>query len=221
MGLIHKVSRLEHVVRVVVVDDHNLVRAGLVAILARWKNLSVVGDARTGEEALRLVSDLKPDLVILDIVMPGMTGYQLIRQLRERHRAVRLLALSMHDSPEHVGAAINLGAHGYVLKDAEVCELNLAIQAVMAGGLWLPATVSRALVDAYVEHAKECAGLSARQDMVLRMIVAGQRTKEIAYELGISVKTVETYRAQVMSRLGVEDVPSLVRYAIRKGIASL
>ena len=211
-------------VRIVLADDHHLVRAGILALLAAYPDLEIVGETGNGEEALRLVGELQPDMAILDIAMPGITGLQVLSQIRERSYQTWVIVLSMHATEEHVNSAMRLGANGYVLKNAAPRELYLAIQTVLTGGTWLPASISRQMVDAYLERAAipgKHGELTPRQEKVLKMIVEGYRTKEIAFDLEISIKTVETYRAQIMEKLGVQDIPGLVRYAIRNGISEL
>lgn len=211
-------------IRILLADDHHLVRAGIKALLQEIADFEVVGDSHDGEETVRLAGELKPDVVILDIAMPGLTGLQALEKIRAAWPACRVLILSMYDSEEHVISALRLGAAGYVLKNAAPQELELAIRAVLDGGTWLSAAVSRQVVDSYLTHVRTLDrpdGLTARQLEVLKMIAEGRRTKEIAHALAVSVKTVETFRAQIMNKLGIQDVAGLVRYAIRNGISEL
>lgn len=210
--------------RILLADDHNLVRAGIKALLETVDGFEVVAEVGDGAEACRLVGELQPDVAILDITMPGKTGLQTLEHISGVHRGVRVIMLSMHDTEEHVIAAMRLGAVGYVLKSAAPHELELAVRTVMSGTNWLSASISRQVVEAYllrVRTSDHRDGLTARQMEVLKLIADGQRTKEIAYAMGVSIKTIETYRAQIMNRLGIQDIAGLVRYAIRQGISEL
>lgn len=211
-------------IRIILADDHHLVRAGIKALLEDVADFVVVGDTPDGQEAARLAAELGPDLVILDIAMPGFGGLQALEAIRSARPDIRVIMLSMHDSEEHVISAMRQGASGYVLKNAAPQELEIAIRTVMDGGTWLSAAVSRQVVDAYVTRvglSERRDGLTARQMEVLKMIAEGYRTKEIAFALDVSIKTVETFRAQIMQKLGIQDIAGLVRYAIRHGISEL
>ena len=208
-------------IRIVVIDDHHLVRAGILSLLSDHDDIEVVGDTGISDEAVRLVTDTQPDVILLDIAMPGQTGYQLIPAIAEAAPQAKIIILSMHDTQEHVNSALRLGAHGYLVKTAAPEELNFTIRRVLQGELALPASVSREMLELYLEQVRKTHELTARQSTVLKMTVDGMRTKEIAFALDISVKTVETYRSQIMAKLGLQDIPSLVRYAIRNGITEL
>ena len=211
-------------IRILLADDHNLVRAGIKALLEAVADFQIVADVSDGDQALQATRDLLPDVALLDIAMPGQTGLQALEKIRLVHPGVRAIMLSMHNTEEHVIAAMRLGAVGYVLKNAAPQELELAIRTVMSGSNWLSASISRQVVDAYLARVRTTDhrdGLTARQMEVLKLIAEGQRTKEIAYTLGVSIKTVETYRTQIMNKLGIQDIAGLVRYAIRQGISEL
>lgn len=211
-------------IRILLADDHHLVRAGIKALLQEVSDFEVVGDSHDGDAITRLAAELNPDVVIMDIAMPGCNGLAALERIRAVQVGIRVIMLSMHDSEEHVISALRLGASGYVLKNAAPQELELAVRAVMDGGTWLSAAVSRQVVDAYLTQVRPTErpdGLTARQLEVLKMIADGRRTKEIAFALAVSVKTVETFRAQIMSKLGIQDIAGLVRYAIRNGISEL
>lgn len=211
-------------IRLLLADDHHVVRAGLSLLLQDIADFEVVGQAADGIEAARMVAELKPDVAILDIAMPGASGLEALKNIRSVQPDCRVILLSMHDDEEHVASAMRLGAAGYVLKKSTPQELELAIRAVMDGGTWLSAAVSRQMVDAYLTHVRPAArpdGLTARQLEVLKLIAEGKRTKEIAFALDVSVKTIETFRAQIMSKLAIQEVAGLVRYAIRNGISEL
>jgi DNA-binding NarL/FixJ family response regulator len=210
-----------HAIRVVLADDHALVRAGMRSLLNGMSQVQVVGEAASGEEALELAASERPDVVLMDIAMKGITGLEAAARMRERHAAVRVVILSMHAGEEYVLQALRAGAVGYLLKDAATGELELALRSVMRGESWFSPAVSRQVVEGYVQRVGgEAAAevLTARQREVLRLVAGGKSTKEIAYDLTLSVKTVETHRAQIMERLGIRDVAGLVRYALRTGL---
>jgi DNA-binding NarL/FixJ family response regulator len=210
-------------IRVVLADDHALVRAGMRSLLGTMAQVEVVGEAASGEEALVLAERERPDVVLMDIAMKGITGLEAAARMRELHPGVRVIILSMHADEEYVLQALRAGAIGYLLKDAATGELELALRSVMRGESWFSPAVSRQVVEGYVqrvggEPAAEV--LTARQREVLTLVAGGKSTKEIAYELNLSVKTVETHRAQIMERLGIRDVAGLVRYALKTGLVS-
>ena len=206
-------------IRVLLADDHALVRAGIRSLLNAMAEVEVVAEASSGEEALELAQTSRPDVVLMDIAMKGITGLEAAARMRERVPEVRVVILSMHSGEEYVLQALRAGAAGYLLKDAATGELELALRSVMRGESWLSPAVSRQVVEGYVrsgESAPEV--LTARQREVLRLVAGGKSTKEIAFLLNLSVKTVETHRAQIMERLGIRDVAGLVRYALRTGL---
>lgn len=209
-------------IRVVLADDHALVRAGIRSLLGAMANVEVVGEASSGEEALALAERERPDVVLMDIAMKGITGLEAAARMREQHPAVRVVILSMHSGEEYVLQALRAGAVGYLLKDAATGELELALRTVIRGESWLSPAVSRQVVEGYVQRVGGDTGaadvLTARQREVLRHVASGKSTKEIAFVLNLSVKTVETHRAQIMERLGIRDVAGLVRYALRTGL---
>ncbi|MDF3009774.1 MAG: DNA-binding response regulator [Burkholderiales bacterium] len=208
-------------IRVLLADDHALVRAGIRSLLNGMDEVEVVAEASSGEEAIELAASSRPDVVLMDIAMKGITGLEAAARMRIRHPEARVVILSMHSGEEYVLQALRAGAAGYLLKDAATGELELALRSVMRGESWLSPAVSRQVVEGYVqrpggEQAPEL--LTARQREVLRLVASGKSTKEIAFLLNLSVKTVETHRAQIMDRLGIRDVAGLVRYALRTGL---
>jgi DNA-binding NarL/FixJ family response regulator len=208
-------------IRVLLADDHSLVRAGIRSLLGAMAEVEVIAEAASGEEALELAASAKPDVVLMDIAMKGITGLEAAARLRERHPAIRVVILSMHSGEEYVLQALRAGAAGYLLKDAATGELELALRSVMRGESWLSPAVSRQVVEGYVQRSGGEAApevLTARQREVLRLVAVGKSTKEIAFLLNLSVKTVETHRSQIMERLGIRDVAGLVRYALRTGL---
>ena len=208
-------------IRVLLADDHALVRAGIRSLLGAMAEVEVVGEAASGEEALELAQRQHPDVVLMDIAMRGITGLEAAAAMRERMPSVRVVILSMHSGEEYVLQALRAGAAGYLLKDAATGELELALRSVMRGESWLSPAVSRQVVEGYVQRVggePVADVLTARQREVLALVAGGKSTKEIAYDLHLSVKTVETHRAQIMERLGIRDVAGLVRYALRTGL---
>lgn len=208
-------------IRVLLADDHALVRAGIRSLLNGMDEVEVVAEASSGEEAIELAASSRPDVVLMDIAMKGITGLEAAARMRIRNPEARVVILSMHSGEEYVLQALRAGAAGYLLKDAATGELELALRSVMRGESWLSPAVSRQVVEGYVqrpggEQTPEL--LTARQREVLRLVASGKSTKEIAFLLNLSVKTVETHRAQIMDRLGIRDVASLVRYALRTGL---
>jgi len=211
-------------IRVVVADDHRLVRAGIVALLEDIPDVEVVGEASDGTQALTIVSELKPDVLFLDLAMPGMSGLEALARIRELLLPLKVIVLSMHDSAEHVHRALKDGAAGYLLKDVLPEELGHAIRAVIEGKAWLSSAISKTVIDGYLGRNGNddvVSPLTERQSQVLKMIADGLSTKQIGSELNLSVKTIETYRAQIMDKLDIHDIAGLVRYAIRQGVISL
>lgn len=215
-------------IRVILVDDHKLVRAGLRMLVDGMAGMTIVGEAGNGAEALALCATLMPDVVLLDIAMPVLNGLDALQQIQPQYPAVRVIILSMLASEEHVIRALCQGATGYLLKDSAPAELELAIRCVLNGETWLSPPISRQVVDGYLASVSRVSSsesgdepLSERQREVLRLLALGHSTKEIAFELDISSKTIETHRAQIMKKLGLQDIASLTRYAIRRGIIPL
>lgn len=207
--------------RVLLVDDHALVRAGLRSLLQELPDVEVVAEASDGAQALQIAEREQPDVVLMDIAMKGMNGLEAAAKLRERQPGVKVVILSMHTSEEYVLLALRAGAAAYLIKDSATAELGLALNGVMRGETYLSPAISRQVVDGYVQRVGTGAGadpLTQRQREVLKHIAEGRSTKEIAFELDLSVKTIETHRAQIMERLGIRDVAGLVRYAMRVGI---
>jgi DNA-binding NarL/FixJ family response regulator len=208
--------------RIVVADDHTLVRAGFAALLRRFPDFSVVGEAANGRDALRLIQEIDPDVALVDISMPELNGLETTARVTKERRRTRVIILSMHADEEYVRQAIVSGAAGYLLKNASEAELELAVRTVARGDNWLSPGVSKPVFEAYARSHEATRGpfevLTPRQREVLQLIAEGHSTKEIAQRLALSVKTVETHRAQVMNRLGIHGVQGLVMYALRMGL---
>ncbi|MGB7293150.1 MAG: response regulator transcription factor [Thermodesulfobacteriota bacterium] len=209
-------------IRILLADDHTLVRAGIRSLLSTVAGVEVIGEAGDGREALRLVKTLRPDVVLMDIAMPGLNGLEASARIAKGFRSVRVIILSMHQNEEYVLQVLRAGASGYVLKGADTAELEIAINAVARGETYLSPTVSKHIVGNYIRRIAGDVGsveiLTPRQREILQLIAEGYSTKSIARTLKISVKTVETHRMQLMDRLDIHDIPGLVRYAIRVGL---
>lgn len=213
------------IIRVVLVEDHDLVRAGIRALLETVPGIEVVAEAGEGDQALALIESYQPDVVLMDIGLPETNGLELTACARERFPQVQVIILSMHANEEYVAQALRVGATGYLLKNASTGELELAVKAVAQGESYLSPPVSRQLVEDYARRARGepdlLDRLTPRQREVLRLIAEGNTTQQIAQHLKISPKTVEAHRTQLMQRLEIYDVPGLVRYAIQVGLLSL
>jgi DNA-binding NarL/FixJ family response regulator len=209
---------------VLLADDHTLVRAGLRALLETLPDVSSVLEASDGREALEVIAAHRPDVVLMDIAMPRLNGLEAAAMVARDYPATRTIVLSMHGAEAHVLQALRAGAAGYLLKDAAAVELPLAIRAVQRGEIYISSAVSRVVVSGYLAGVTSEAApgpldsLSARQREILQLIAEGRTTKEIAFSLELSVKTVETHRRQLMERLQIFDVPGLVRFALRHGL---
>lgn len=209
--------------RIILADDHQLVRAGLRALLERMPEVEVVGEASDGLEALSLIAGHQPDLALMDITMAGLNGLETTTRIVQEYPATRVVILSMHVNEEYVIQAMRSGAVGYLLKDSATTELELAIRAVSNGETYLSPAVSKHLIE-YVQRLERqqttVDPLTARQREILRLIAEGSTTQQIAGVLNLSIKTVEAHRAQIMERLDIHDLAGLVRYAIRSGLVS-
>ena len=210
-------------IRILLADDHNLVRSGLKSLLMGMTGVEVVAEATNGREAIDLVGKTNPDVVLMDIGMRELNGIEAAAIISRDKPSVRIIILSMHDTHDFVSQALKAGAAGYVLKDAAPMELEFALQAVTRGETYLSPKVSSQVVQSYVRPPDAETGLEAlspRQREILKAIVSGRTTKQIAYDLGLSIKTIETHRAQIMDRLDIHDVVGLVRFSIRIGLIS-
>ncbi len=211
-------------IRVIVADDHTLVREGVRMILAKESDLEVVGEASDGQQALGLVENLKPDVVIMDISMPGMGGIEATQRLRERHPKVAVLALTMHEEETYVFRLLRAGASGYVLKRAAAQDLVQAVRAAARGESFLYPSVARKVLEDYLkrveagEGRERFDGLTEREKEILTLIAQGSSNQQIAQQLFVSIKTVQTHRAHILEKLNLHDRTELVRYAIRKGL---
>jgi DNA-binding NarL/FixJ family response regulator len=211
-------------IAILLADDHTIVRDGLGFLLEAQEGIQVVGVASDGREAVKEAERLRPDVVVMDLAMPGLNGIEATRRIRKLLPATRVLVLSMHGSSEHIYRALEAGAQGYLLKESAGPELAAALRAVHGGRRYLSSKITETVVDQYVRERKTngpLASLSAREREILQLVVEGKASAPIAEQLGISVKSVETYRSRIMHKLGIHDLPSLVKFAIQHGIISL
>ncbi len=207
-------------IRVLIADDHALVRAGIRALVEKIEGIVVVGEAGKGSEAMKMIRELKPGLMLLDITMPDGSGFDVLDYITKRFPDIKVIVLTVHEAGEYAIRALREGAAGFLPKSAASTELEQAIQTVMKGEVYISPETSRKTLLEFGKGTKKdlLASLSPRQREVLRLIAEGRTTKQIAQVLDISVKTVETHRAQLMERLGIYDVAGLVRYAIIVGV---
>lgn len=211
-------------VRVLLAEDHALVRAGFRSLLQSLPGMQVVAEAGDGREALRLIKESQPDVVLMDISMPGLNGLEATAQVAREFPSVRVIVLSMHVNEEYVLQALRAGAAGYLLKDSDAAELKLAVTAVARGETYLSPPVSKHIIADYMRLVgsgpSSFERLTPRQREVLQLIAEGHTTKEIAQILSVSVKTAATHRTELMERLDIHDIAGLVRYAIRMRLVS-
>ena len=197
-------------------DDHDLVRSGIKALLTMIDGVEVIAEARDGKELVDLLAHVTPDLVMTDISMPGMDGIAAIAEIHDKYPEIKVLVLSMYDTVDFVKRAMANGACGYLMKDAPPFELEQAVRSVMTiGSYFSPAVAQRLMQPSEPTAADE---LTHRQVQILTLIAQGRASKEIAFELGLSSKTVDVHRARIMDRLGLSDIASLTLYAVRKGL---
>jgi len=210
--------------RIVLVDDHRLVRAGIRALLEKTPQGQVVGEAADGREAFALIEKQRPDIVLIDIAMPGLNGLDAVDRIKKEWPETKVIILSMHANEEYVVRALRSDVSGYLIKDAAVDELEDAIRTVTEGEVYFSRRISKRAIRDYLTNTDEIRGpleqLSSRQREVLQLIGEGKNTKEIADILQVSVKTIEAHRLQLMQRLDIHDIPGLVKFAIRTGLVS-
>ena len=212
------------IIRVLLAEDHTIVRKGLRSLLDGEADIEVVGEAADGREAVGKVQLLLPDVVLMDIAMPALNGLEATRQIRHRFPEVKVLILTMHANEEYIFQILRAGASGYVVKQAAPTELISAIHAACRGESFLSPSISRTVIEEYIQQAKATAGedsldkLTPREREVLQLIAEGHPNREIAEVLHISVKTVETHRANLMNKLDLHSAAELTQYAIRKGV---
>jgi len=209
-------------IRVLLADDHSLVRAGIRALLDDMGDVEVVAETGDGQETLVQIEKLQPDVALLDITMPALNGLEVAARIPRMSEKTRVLVLSMHADEVTVALALRAGVAGYLLKDAAASELEVAVRAVAKGDTYLSAAISRKVVEAYVRGEEPpvdpLAGLTGRKREVLQLVAEGKSSKQIASVLGLSIKTVEAHRTQLMRQLGIHDIAGLARFAVRVGL---
>jgi len=212
--------------RVLLVDDHAIIREGLRSLLEKQPDMEVVADADDGRKAIELVRELAPDIVIMDVTMPGLNGIEATRLIAAELPDVKIVALSIHSQRRFVADMLSAGAVGYILKECLFDELLQAIGVVANGGRYLSPKIAEVVVDDYVKHLSNISdsplsALTGREREVLQLVAEGKSTKEIALELHVSTKTIEANRRQIMDKLGVNSVAELTKYAVREGLTTL
>ena len=213
-------------IRIVLADDHTIMRSGLRAVLDRYADMQVVGEAADGREAIRTVEEQHPDVIVMDVAMPNLNGIEAARQISAKHSGVSIVVLSMHSDEGYVLRALKAGARGYLLKDSAEGDLITAIRAVSQGKAFFSPAISRMLVDDYmrqlqqrgVEDSYEL--LTTREREILQLLAEGRSNKHIARMLDLSLYTVETHRSNIMEKLNLHGIPELMLYAMRKGVIS-
>jgi DNA-binding NarL/FixJ family response regulator len=218
-GLAKRPDKMKKIIRVFLPDDHPIVRKGISSCLARHDHLEIIGEAENGAEALRKVRELNPDIILMDIDMPGTNGLQVTEALHRENPKIKVIVLSMHNQPDYVVRVVQSGARGYVLKDASTEELLRAIELVNNGDSYFSPDVARLALNQFIQGSapNDKSDLTNREREVLTLIADGLSNKEIATRLGVGVRTVETHRERVMRKLDIHSVAGLTRYAISKG----
>ena len=212
--------------RVVLADDHTLVRTGMRLLLETIPDVKVVGEASDGLEALQMIEQHRPDCVLMDLAMPGLSGVEAVRRSRAQFPSIPILVVSMHADEAYVHQALVAGACGYLLKGSHRAELETALREVCGGEKYLTPAISRTIVEALAKRSPTSEVnlpaelLTLRQREVLRLVAEGDSTKQIAAKLGLSAKTVEAHRSAIMGRLGIRDLAGLVRFAVREGLVA-
>ncbi|UCE17273.1 MAG: response regulator transcription factor [Gemmatimonadota bacterium] len=212
--------------KILLADDHKIVRDGLRSLLDKQSGMEVVGEAEDGRRALQLAAELTPDIVIMDIGMPNLNGMEATRHILDAVQNVKVIALSMHSDKRFVSGMLQAGASGYLLKDCAFEELAQAVETVLGGQIYLSPKITGVVVEDYVQMTTQIETsplslLTSREREVLQLFAEGKNTKEIAALLYVSVKTVETHRQRIMKKLNIHNIPDLVKFAIREGLTSL
>jgi two-component system, NarL family, response regulator NreC len=211
-------------IRILVADDHSVIRSGLRLVLERQPDFQVVAEASDGREAVTAAGETKPDVVVMDLAMPNLNGIEAARQITSSHPATAVVVLTMHSDEEYVLRALKAGARGYLLKESAEADLIAAVRAVSAGKAFFSPVVSRMLVEDYVRQLQDrdledsYELLTAREREILQLVAEGKSNKEIANLLNLSVYTVETHRSNILEKLNLHSVPELILYAVRKGV---
>jgi two-component system, NarL family, response regulator NreC len=213
-------------IRILLADDHQLMRSGLRLLIEQQSDLSVVGEAADGREAVALAKSLRPDVAVMDITMPNLNGIEAAHQIKQSQPEIAVIVLSMHPDESYVLRALKSGAKGYLLKDSAESDLIQAVRAVANGKSFFSPTVSKVLLDDYVRKLQRTGAedaydlLTPREREILQLVAEGKSNKDVAHLLNLSVYTIETHRSNIMQKLHLKGVPELTLYAVRKGIIS-
>ena len=213
-------------IKVLLADDHKIVRDGLRTLLEKHADIAVLGEAEDGREALQLAGKLSPDLVVMDIAMPELNGIEATRQILSEHPGIKIVALSMHSDKRFVSEMLKAGASAYLLKDCAFEELITAIRTIMKGKIYLSPGIAGVVLADYIRSDRKSepsvfSQLSDREREVLQLMAEGKTTKEVAAHLNVSIKTVETHRTNIMTKLDIHSIAELTKYAVREGLTSL
>jgi two-component system, NarL family, response regulator NreC len=213
-------------IKVLLADDHKIVRDGLRTLLEKHADIAVLGEAEDGREALQLAGKLSPDVVVMDIAMPELNGIEATRQILSEHPGIKIVALSMHSDKRFVSEMLKAGASAYLLKDCAFEELIAAIRTIMKGKIYLSPGIAGVVLADYIRSDRKSepsvfSQLSDREREVLQLMTEGKTTKEVAAQLNVSIKTVETHRTNIMTKLDIHSIAELTKYAIREGLTSL
>jgi len=212
--------------KILLVDDHKILRDGICSLVKGYDDIEVIGEAPDGKTALEMVRKLRPDLVIMDISMPDMNGIDATRRIRSEYPDIKVIALSMHHDKQFVSEIFRAGASGYLIKDSAFDELDHAIRVVMSGKTYINPHIASIVVESLISQSaaptpQSFALLTEREREVLQLIAEGRSTKQIAFDLSVSSKTVESHRRQVMGKLNIRSVAELTKFAIREGLTSI
>ena len=211
-------------IRVILADDHGILREGIKSLIEqKCSNITVVGEAADGTTAVHLAGELNPDLVLMDVTMPGLNGIEATRQISNRHPGIRILALSVHKKREFIVDILKAGASGYILKECLLDDLIKAVDAVMTGESFLSPKIASVVINKITEEktSEFSLPITPRESQVLQLLVDGKTAKQIALKLRVSSKTIEANRRQLMQKLGIDNLPELVKYAIREGLTTV
>jgi DNA-binding NarL/FixJ family response regulator len=212
--------------RILITEDHTLLRAGLIALLTQDPRIEIVGESDNGRDAIRAAGALSPDLILMDLSMPGINGIEAIREIKKRYPAMRILVLTIHKTDEYVHEALRAGADGYILKDASQDELRVAIHSVLAGKTYLTPDISEMVIFGYLGGGKNGGmqsswdTLTHRERQVLKLVAEGHPNRHVAEHLCLSIKTVEKHRSNLMKKLDLHNVAMLTAFAIEKGLVT-
>ena len=213
-------------IKVLVADDHTILRQGIKSLLDNQEGIEVIGEAKDGREALRIIEETLPDVILMDIAMPGLNGLEATRRIKKKFPRMKVLVLTMYTNEEYIFQILNAGANGYLVKETAFQDLISAIKAVYKNEAFMSPSISKKVINSYIKRAqddeeKTCEILTTREREILQLIAEGNSSKKIAEALFISPKTVETHRTHIMDKLNIHNRTGLVKYAIRKGIVDM